>query len=423
MSDSNIYDLVIIGGGPAGIMAGFVASQNINNKILIIDRNKSFGRKLLLTGKGRCNITHNEVDFKKMIEYYNDSGKFLYSGFSQFGVKETLEFFNNNGLNLKVERGNRYFPEDGDSQSVVDFFEKNLKKENVDIFRSSNVVKFIVKNKKIIEIELSDDRTIVGKNYIIATGGKSYPVTGSDGFVFDLIAKMGHSIVTPSPALVPLVCKEEWVKKLSGLSLKNVSLKIKGSKKNIFGEMLFTHFGLSGPIVLNISNEIVKLLSKGSVTVCLDLKPALNLKELDLRLQRDFEKYSNYDFKNSLNELLPQSLIETIIRLARIDFHKKVHQVTKEERVRLVKILKNLEIEITGHLGFETAIVTSGGVDTKEVDQKTMKSKIIDNLYFAGEVLNIDGKTGGYNLQMCWTTGYVAGKNFTNPIDKNQKIV
>jgi len=209
MSDSNIYDLVIIGGGPAGIMAGFVASQNINNKILIIDRNKSFGRKLLLTGKGRCNITHNEVDFKKMIEYYNDSGKFLYSGFSQFGVKETLEFFNNNGLNLKVERGNRYFPEDGDSQSVVDFFEKNLKKENVDIFRSSNVVKFIVKNKKIIEIELSDDRTIVGKNYIIATGGKSYPVTGSDGFVFDLIAKMGHSIVTPSPALVPLVCKEE----------------------------------------------------------------------------------------------------------------------------------------------------------------------------------------------------------------------
>lgn len=423
MSDSNIYDLVIIGGGPAGIMAGFVASQNINNKILIIDRNKSFGRKLLLTGKGRCNITHNEVDFKKMIEYYNDSGKFLYSGFSQFGVKETLEFFNNNGLNLKVERGNRYFPEDGDSQSVVDFFEKNLKKENVDIFRSSNVVKFIVKNKKIIEIELSDDRTIVGKNYIIATGGKSYPVTGSDGFVFDLIAKMGHSIVTPSPALVPLVCKEEWVKKLSGLSLKNVSLKIKGSKKSIFGEMLFTHFGLSGPIVLNISNEIVKLLSKGSVTVCLDLKPALNLKELDLRLQRDFEKYSNYDFKNSLNELLPQSLIETIIRLARIDFHKKVHQVTKEERVRLVKILKNLEIEITGHLGFETAIVTSGGVDTKEVDQKTMKSKIIDNLYFAGEVLNIDGKTGGYNLQMCWTTGYVAGKNFTNPIDKNQKIV
>lgn len=423
MSDSNIYDLVIIGGGPAGIMAGFVASQNINNKILIIDRNKSFGRKLLLTGKGRCNITHNEVDFKKMIEYYNDSGKFLYSGFSQFGVKETLEFFNNNGLNLKVERGNRYFPEDGDSQSVVDFFEKNLKKENVDIFRSSNVVKFIVKNKKIIEIELSDDRTIVGKNYIIATGGKSYPVTGSDGFVFDLIAKMGHSIVTPSPALVPLVCKEEWVKKLSGLSLKNVSLKIKGSKKNIFGEMLFTHFGLSGPIVLNISNEIVKLLSKGSVTVCLDLKPALNLKELDLRLQKDFEKYSNYDFKNSLNELLPQSLIETIIRLARIDFHKKVHQVTKEERVRLVKILKNLEIEITGHLGFETAIVTSGGVDTKEVDQKTMKSKIIDNLYFAGEVLNIDGKTGGYNLQMCWTTGYVAGKNFTNPIDKNQKIV
>jgi len=209
MSNSNVYGLVIIGGGPAGMMAGFIASQNINNKILIIDRNKSFGRKLLLTGKGRCNITHNELEFKKMIEYYNEGGKFLYSGFSRFGVKETLEFFNNNGLNLKVERGNRYFPSEGDSQSVIDFFEKNLNKNNVDIFRSSNVAKFIVKNKKIVEIELSDDRTIVSKNYIIATGGKSYPVTGSDGFVFDLIAKMGHKIISPTPALVPLASKEE----------------------------------------------------------------------------------------------------------------------------------------------------------------------------------------------------------------------
>jgi hypothetical protein len=401
MSNTIVYDLIIIGGGPAGMMAAFIASQNKDNKILIIDRNKTFGRKLLLTGKGRCNITHNELDFKKMIGNYNEGGKFLFSGFSKFGVKETLEFFKNNGLDLKVERGSRYFPNEGDSQSVVDFFDKNLNKENITFFKSSNVVKINIKNKKIIDIDLSDDRTVEGKNYIIATGGKSYPITGSDGSIFDAIKKMGHSIVEATPALVPLTVKEEWVKRLSGLSLKNVSLRIKGTKKSIFGEMLFTHFGISGPIVLDISNDIVKILQKGNVIISLDLKPALTEKELDLRIQKDFEKYHNYDFKNSLNELLPQNLIETIIWLSKINIHKKVHQITKEERTVLVKLLKNLEITINGHLGFETAIVTSGGINLKEVDQKTMKSKIIGNLYFAGEVLDIDGKTGGYNLQMC----------------------
>ena len=203
------YDLVIIGGGPAGMMAGFIASQNTNNKILIIDRNKKLGRKLLLTGKGRCNITHNELDFKKMIKNYNQGGKFLYSGFSKFGVKETLKFFKDNGLDLKIERGNRYFPGEGDSLSVVDFFENNLKQKNVNICYSSNVVKINTKNKKIINIELSDDRIIQARNYIIATGGKSYPITGSDGSVFDLIKKLGHSITDLTPALVPLICKEE----------------------------------------------------------------------------------------------------------------------------------------------------------------------------------------------------------------------
>ncbi len=414
------YDIIIIGGGPAGMMAGFMASQNKNNKILIIDRNKSFGRKLSLTGKGRCNITHNEMDFKKMIEYYNiEGGKFLHSSFSKFGVKETLEFFKQNGLDLKVERGNRYFPKEGDSQSVIDFFEKNLKKDNIDIFYSSKVTKFNIKNKKIISIDLSDDRTVVGSNYIIASGGKSYPITGSDGLILDLIKKAGHKISDLTPALVPLKCEEKWIKDLSGLSLKNVSLKIKSSKKSIFGEMLFTHFGISGPIVLNISNTIVKMLNKGNVKLYLDLKPALSLKELDLRLQKDFNKYNNYDFKNSLNDLLPQNLIIAIIKLSGIDFHKKVHQITKAERLKLARTIKNIEITINGHLGFETAIVTSGGVDLKEVDQKNMKSKILDNAYFCGEVLNIDGKTGGYNLQMCWTTGYVAGSNFINIVDKN----
>jgi len=409
-----IYDLVVIGGGPAGIMASTIASQNKNLKIIILDRNRVFGRKLLLTGKGRCNITHNELDFKKMIASYNQSAKFLYSGFSQFGVKETLDFFKKNGLDLKVERGNRYFPNDDDSQSVLDFFNLKLKENNAEMLFSVNVVKINVKNKKIISIELSDGREIEGKNFLISTGGKSYPITGSDGFMFSLIKKLGHNIIDLTPALVPLTVKNEWVKKLSGLSLKNVEITIKNTKKKILGEMLFTHFGISGPIVLNLSNGIVKLLTKGNIFINLDLKPGLTEKQLDLRLQKDFEKYSNHDFKNSLNDLLPQNLIESILKLSNIDIHKKVHQVTKEERLKLIKLLKYIEIEINGHLGFDTAIVTSGGVDTKEIDQKTMKSKIIDNLYFAGEVIDIDGKTGGYNLQMCWTTGYLVGKNFIN---------
>ncbi len=414
-----IYDLVIIGGGPAGLMTATIASQNSKLKILIIDRNRSFGRKLLLTGKGRCNITHNELDFKKMIENYNSSGKFLYSGFSQFGVKQTLEFFNKNGLNLKIERGNRYFPNEGDSQSVLDFFNRKLNENNIDTLFSSNVSKIHSRNKKISSIELSDGRVINGKNFVIATGGKSYPITGSDGYIFDIIKKLGHHIIDLTPALVPLKVENTWVKNLSGLSLKNVELTIKGTKKSIFGEMLLTHFGISGPIVLNISNDIVKLLKKGKVVLNLDLKPSLTEKQLDLRLQKDFEKYTNHDFKNSLNDLLPINLIVPILQLSHIDFRKKVHQVTKEERLKLVKLLKYLEITVTDHLGFETAIVTSGGVDVKEIDQKTMQSKIIDNLYFAGEVIDIDGKTGGYNLQMCWTTGYLVGKNFISPIDNN----
>ncbi len=412
MNTSPIYDLVIIGGGPAGMMAGLIASQNTKLKIAMIDRNKTFGRKLLLTGKGRCNITHHEFDFKKMINNYNQGGKFLYSGFSQFGVKETLDFFKQRGLNLKVERGNRYFPSEGDSHDIVNFFETKLKENNVVFIKSSNVVKINAKNKKIYSIELSDDRIIQGKNFIIATGGKSYPITGSNGSIFNVLKRLGHNITPLTPALVPLTTQTEWIKKLSGLALKNVTLKIKGTKQSIFGEMLLTHFGLSGPIVLNISNDIVKRLEQGKVIVSLDLKPALTEQELNLRLQKDFEKYRNHDFKNSLKDLLPLNLIEPVLDLSKINVHKKVHQVTKEERANLAKLLKNIEVEINGHLGFETAIVTSGGIDLKEVDQKTMKSKIISNLYFAGEILDIDGKTGGYNLQMCWTTGYLAGKNF-----------
>ncbi len=405
------YDLAIIGGGPAGMMAALIAAQN-NQKVVLLEKNQRLGRKLLLTGKGRCNITHDEADPKKLIEKYNKEGKFLMSGFSQFGVKETIDFFIKNGLKLKVERGSRYFPELNDANYVVKFFEDNFRKYNIEVKVNAKVIKIAKQKDKITKLILKTEEEIIAKNYLVSTGGCSYPSTGSDGEVLELIKKLGHNIIDLSPALVPLKVKESWVKELSGLSLKNVELQIKKTKTKIFGEMLFTHFGISGPIVLNISHEAVRLLKKEKeIELLIDLKPALKNETLDKRLQNDFGKHSNKLFKNSLYDLLPIKLADKIVLLAKINPNKKVNVITKEERLKILSLIKQLPLTVVDHLGFETAIVTSGGVDLKEVDQKTMNSKLIKNLYFAGEVLNIDGKTGGYNLQMCWTTGYVAGKN------------
>lgn len=404
------FDVIVIGGGPAGIMASLSASEN-KKSVLLIDKNQRLGRKLLLTGKGRCNITHDEVNPKKLIEKYNKEGVFLLSGFSQFGVKETLDFFELNGLKLKVERGNRFFPELNDSESVLNFFEKKLKENGVRILTNNSVVNIIKANGKISKIVLKNEQEFTAKNYIIASGGCSYPITGSDGEMFKLVKRLGHKITELNPSLVGLKTKEDWCKYLVGLSLTNVNVKIAGTKFKSFGDLLFTHQGVSGPTILDLSSEVVKLLKKGNVKVSIDLKPALTSQALDARIQRDFAKYSNKQFKNALNDLLPMNLIEFVVKQSGINQYKVVNIISKKERQELVKVLKNLEITVNGHMGFDTAIVTSGGVDLSDVDQKTMKSKLVDNLFFAGEMLNIDGKTGGYNLQACWTTGHIAGKN------------
>jgi hypothetical protein len=408
-----IFDVAVIGGGPAGMMAAGRAGE-LRAKVVLLEKNNTLGRKLLLTGKGRSNITKAEFNSKELIKKYGREGDFLLYPLSVFGVKETIEFFEKKGLKIKTERGKRIFPQSDKSSDVLDILIDYLKKNNVQIMTNSEVVKIIKGKDGITKIVLSDGREILAKNYIFCPGGKSFPGTGSTGDGYKWAKEMGHTLIKLRPALVPLKIKEDWPKKAQGLSLKNVELTVfqNGKKKDgRFGELLFTHFGLSGPIVLDLSREIGEFLEKGGVTLFLDLKPALDFQTLDKRIRSDFSKYNNKVFKNCLSDLLPQKMIPIIIELSGITPSKKVNEITKEERHKLVRLLKGLEMTVSSLLGFEMAIVTSGGVSLKEINSKTMKSKLIENLFFAGEIINLHGPTGGYNLQLCWSTGYLAGQN------------
>jgi predicted Rossmann fold flavoprotein len=412
MIKENGFDIAVIGGGPAGMMAAGRAAE-LGAKTILLEKNDKLGTKLLLTGKGRCNISNAEFDLKRLVENYGENGKFLFHAFSVFGPKQVIDFFENLGLKTKIERGKRVFPVSDRSEDVLKALIKHLIKNKTNIVCNSEVKRIDCQNRKIKKLVLKD-KEIRAKNYIFCTGGKSYPLTGSSGDGFRWAESLGHHIEKLCPALVPVKTKESWVKDLQGLSLKNVEMSLfqKGKRdKTEFGECLFTHFGLSGPIVLDLSKRIGQLLEKGEVKISLDLKPALDFVKLDLRLQRDFAKYQNKSFKNSLADLLPRKLIPVIVSLSGIDPEKKTNSIFKEERYNLAKLLKNLEMTPEGLLGFNTAIITSGGVFLKEIDHKTMKSKIIDNLFFAGEVIDVDGPTGGFNLQMCWSTGYLAGEN------------
>ena len=406
-------DVLVIGGGPAGMMAAGKAAE-LGAKVILLEKNSKLGRKLLLTGQGRCNLTQAKFDFKELVQEYGREGDFLFSPFSSFGVKETIEFFKKRGLALKIERGKRVFPKSDKAESVLKVLTSYLKEKGVEVKTKTEVKGIIKKNKRIIKVILKNHREIVANNYIIATGGKSYPKTGSTGDGYQWLKELGHQIIPPRPALVPLKIKEDWPKRVQGLSLKNVELTLvqdgkKRGKK--FGEMLFTHFGLSGPIVLNLSEKVGDLLPKGRVDLLLDLKPALSFEVLRKRIESDFLKYSKRNFRNSLVDLLPQKLIPIIIELAKIDPFKKVNALTKEEKHNLVLLFKNLKMEVLDLAGFKEAIITSGGLSLKEIEAKTMKSKIIDNLFLAGEIINLQGPSGGYNLQLCWTTGYLAGLN------------
>jgi len=412
---NNKYNLAVIGGGPAGMIAAGHAGE-IGSRVVLLEKNNYLGIKLLMTGKERCNITNAEEDLKKIINIYGKSGKFLYPALNKFSNKDVVDFFESHGIKTKVERGRRVFPVSDDAKDVLNCLREYLKNNKVEVRFNSPVEKIIVStgnnNKKIEKLILKNGKEIVADSFVIATGGKSYPGTGSTGDAYKWLKKIGHTIIEPKPVLTPIIVKEKIVKKLEGLSLKNVEVSLWEKHKidSCFGEAIFTNNGLSGPIILDLSKKISENKTK-NLKIKINFKPALDYPTLNKRILRDFEEQKNKQFKNSLNKLLPKKLIPVIIKLSGIEENKKVNEITKNERKKLINLLREFELNVKGLVGFKKAIITSGGVDLKEVNPKTMKSKIIDNLYFAGEILDIDGPTGGYNLQIAWSTGYLIGEN------------
>ena len=400
--------VIVIGAGPAGIMAAITAAEN--HKVLLIDSNEKIAKKLFITGKGRCNIT-NAKDIGDFFDYIPGNPHFLYSALYSFTNNDVIEMIENEGTKLKVERGGRVFPESDKSSEIIKALSKKLSKAKVDIRLNSKVTDVFFENDIIKSVEINGSERISADYFIIATGGASYPLTGSRGEGQVLAEKMGHKIIDLKPSLVPVELNGDWFKELIGLTLKNIKLDILDSKNKVKysnqGEMKFTSYGISGPIVLSGSRFIDY---KDTYSISIDLKPSLDEKELDLRIQKDFKKYINKDFRNSLDDLLPQKMIPLIIKLSMIDPYKKVNEITKVERRNLVNAIKNIKGKVKGLRPLAEAIVTSGGVSTLEIDPSTMKSKIINNLSFAGEVIDIDAFTGGYNVQIALSTGYLAGK-------------
>lgn len=402
-------EIIIIGGGPAGMLAA-IKSKEEKNKVTIIEKNKILGKKMLITGKGRCNITSG-LEISEFIKNVPSNGKFLYSSFKNFTNKDILKLLK---IPVKLERGNRYFPLSDKAKDVVEALKNNLK--GVKIIINTRAEEIIVKENKAIGVK-TNNGTYYADKIILATGGKSYPLTGSTGDGYEISKKLGHTITKIKPALVPLVAKNDskiLCKKMQGLSLKNVGLKLYNNNKLIyedFGEMLFTHFGVTGPIILSSSSHLVRQELKNP-KIEIDLKPALTEEKLDERILRDFQTEKNKEFKNSLDKLLPQKMIPVIIKL--LGINKKVNEIKKEERHKLVRLLKYFPIEIEGFRDISEAIITSGGISVKEINPKTMESKLIKNLYFAGEIIDVDAYTGGFNLQIAYSTGYTAGIGATS---------
>ncbi len=404
--------VIVIGGGPAGIMAAGIAAGR-GRDVILLEKNSRLGKKLLISGKGRCNIT-NDTDVEGLIENTPGNGNFLYSAFYTFSNQDLIDFFNQKGLRTKVERGGRVFPESDSSRDVLNTLMNFLKSNGVKITTEAAVTEILAQDNKVTGVHLSDGSTIEAESVILAVGGMSYPGTGSTGDGYEMVRKLGHTVTPLKPSLVPLIIGEEWVHDLQGLSLKNVSVSFKNQSGkeiyNDFGEMIFTHFGVSGPVILSASRHLLSYDCK-NVHLFLDLKPALTWEKLDERVQRDFDKYSRKQYKNSLDDLLPQKFIPVIIRLSEINPEKPVHQITKDERKRLVTLLKSLKMTITGARPIKEAIVTAGGIKTSEINPSTMESKRISGLFMAGEVIDVDAYTGGFNLTIAFSTGYLAGLN------------
>lgn len=405
-------NVIVIGAGAAGLMAAGQAAAG-GADVTLLEKNDRPGRKLLITGKGRCNIT-NATDTQGLIKNIPGNGRFLYSTFDMFDNHDLVRFFNRLGVETKVERGDRVFPVSDKAADVVDALARFCREQGVKIIYGQPVARITQQDGKVTGVVTRSDDAYQAEAVILATGGASYPGTGSTGDGYAMARELGHTIVAVKPALVPLETAEAWVKELQGLTLKNVRATAWAGGKALaeeFGEMIFTHFGISGPIILTISRKIAQAMEKGrEIKVGINLKPAITQEQLDQRMQRDFTAFQKKQFKNSLGELLPKSLIPVIIRLSGISGDKPVHQVTREERLQLVNLLQNLEVTITGTRPLKEAIVTAGGVSVKEIDPRSMESKLVGGLFFAGEIVDVDGYTGGFNLQIAFSTGYLAGK-------------
>lgn len=404
--------VIVIGGGAAGLLAAGRAAET-GAEVILVEKNQTVGAKLVLSGKGRCNITSGEEDMETFLSSYGPKGKFLYSAFSRFGPQETIAFFEKRGLRTSMERGKRIFPEKGGSEKVINCLIDYIREGNVTVYRHREAVNLEIRDGRVKRFLLRGQE-IEGDAFIICTGGKSFPKTGSTGDGYRFARRAGHTIISPTPALCPVRLKEKWPLSARGLNLKNVSLTLLRDGEKIsqrFGEMLLTHFGISGPIAMDMSREIDDACTSGKASLTVDLKPALSLEVLISRIGRDFIKYAGRSFKDSLKDLLPGGLVPVVVERASIPADKKVEYVSEEEKMELALLLKKLSLTPDGLLGFDWSIVTSGGVDLKEVDPRTMKSKLTGNLFFAGEVLDLDGPTGGFNLQMCWSTGYIAGES------------
>lgn len=431
--------VVVIGGGPAGIMAA-ISAKKCGNEVILLEKMNALGKKLLITGKGRCNIT-SSLDISEFIQNIPGNGKFLYSAFQNYTNEDVINLLNRHGVKVKQERGNRIFPVSDKAKDVLDSFLKELHNLGVKIYTDCKVQRVLIKNNSAVGVEYVQNNRIYdmeADKIILATGGKSYPTTGSTGDGYKIAKELGHTITDIKPSLIPLVANENnncekiatqsyknsknICKNLQGLSLKNAKIQLVDLTKNKviyddFGELLFTHFGVSGPTILSASSHIIRyknvseLLKNGNIVLKIDFKPALDAEKLDSRILRDFEEEKNKIFRNSLDKLLPQKLINTVIELSNINPEKKVNEISKIERGNLVRLLKNFEITIAGFRPVEEAIITAGGVNIKEINPKTMESKIISNLFFAGELIDVDAYTGGFNLQIAYSTGYTAGLN------------
>ena len=404
-------NVIVVGGGAAGMMAAIFAARNGQN-VTLLEKNEKLGKKIFITGKGRCNIT-NASEIEDLFSAVISNPKFLYSGFYSFTNDQVIHFFEELGVATKIERGNRVFPVSDHSSDVIAALAREMQHLKVKVQLHCEVKELLINNEKEIKgVRLANGKKMTADAVVVATGGISYPSTGSTGDGYRFARNCGHKVTELFPSLVPMEVKEWYAKELQGLSLKNIEIHITDGKKKLydeFGEMLFTHYGVTGPVILSASSIVGKTLEKKELVLHIDLKPALAEEQLDKRLLREFEANHNKQFKNAIDSLLPAKLRPVIIELSGIEEEKKVHEITKEERLNLLRLIKDFHMTLTGLRGYNEAIITKGGISVKEIDPGTMESKLIKYLYFAGEVLDLDAVTGGYNLQIAWSTGYLAG--------------